>query len=56
MYKARTQFVVNQEKNNIEAAKAGVNMQNMQVDTVGKQIENAQKLQQALRPQIAMPQ
>jgi hypothetical protein len=52
MYKAQTTFQVNSEKNDIEAAKAGVNMENITVDTVGKQIDNATKLQQALRPQI----
>lgn len=52
MYKAQTTFQVNSEKNDIEAAKAGVNMHNVSVDTVGKQIDNAQKLQQALRPQL----
>lgn len=50
LYKAQTTYDINQEKNNIEAAKAGVSMQNMQVDTVGKQIENANKLQEAMQP------
>lgn len=49
-YKAQTNFALSQEKNQIEAAKAGVNMENVKVDTVGKQIDNAQKLQAALRP------
>lgn len=52
LYKAQVQFQINSEKNDIEAAKANVDMNKVSVDTVGKQIENASKLQEAMRPRF----